>query len=129
MGNLSICVYAILFFGYFERTIIIRKHKRKLIFYKQKIDNVLGFCIDTPENLSAWNDFQSDMNITCKLNWTFVQPTTSVNFLDITIYINLQGYIYTKTYQTSMNLFLYILPQSAHPLGLMKFLIYGLLPA
>lgn len=125
MGTPVACIYAILFFGYYERTIILRKYKRNLLFYKRQIDDVLGVWIDDPENPSAWKDFQVDMNNACKLKWTFVHPTTTVDFLDLTITINEQGFISTKTFQKSMNLFLYITPHSAHPPGLMKSLVFG----
>ena len=41
--------------------------------------------------------------------------------------IDEKGNLITKTYQTPMNLFLYIPPHSVHPPGLMKSFIFGLL--
>ena len=41
--------------------------------------------------------------------------------------LSTDGVISTKTYQKKENLFLYIVPHSAHPPGLMKSLIFGLL--
>ena len=99
MGTPVACVHAILFFGYFGRTIILRKYKRNLLFYKRQIDNVLGIWIDTQENPSTWINFQKDMNNAWKLDWTFVHPTTSVDFLDLTVSIDQQGIISTKTFQ------------------------------
>ena len=50
-----------------------------------------------------------------------------MDFLDLTIKIDSMGNITTETYQKPMNLFLYITPNSAHPPGLMKSLVFGLL--
>ena len=127
MGTPVACMYAILFFGYFERTTIQRKYANNLLFYRRQIDDVLGIWIDTPDCPDSWTRFKHDMNNTCKLDWTFVERTNSVNFLDLTISIDPLGNISTKTFQKSMNLFLYIPPHSAHPPGLMKSLVFGLL--
>ena len=67
------------------------------------------------------------MKSACKLDWTVVQRTTKVDFLDLSIYIDSSNHIQTKTYQKPMNLYLYIPPHSAHPPGLTKSLIYSLL--
>ena len=61
------------------------------------------------------------------LHWKTIALSNSVNFLDLTITIDGNGNISTKTYQKPMNLFLYIPPHSAHPPGLMKSLVFGLL--
>ena len=50
-----------------------------------------------------------------------------VNFLDLTITINQNGYISTKTYQKEMNLLLYIPSHSAHPPKSVNNLVYGLM--
>ena len=50
MGTPCACIYAILFFAYYERTIILRKYKRNIIFYRRQIDDI--FCVwkDTTEH-------------------------------------------------------------------------------
>ena len=67
------------------------------------------------------------MNNACKLNWTFVERCKQVDFLDLTIWLDPSGNISTRTFQKPMNLFLYITPDSAHPPGLIKSLVFGLL--
>ena len=67
------------------------------------------------------------MKNACKLDWTYVQRTKKVDFLDLSIFIDSSNHIHTKTYQKPMNLYLYIPPHSAHPPGLTKSLIYSLL--
>ena len=61
-----------------------------------------------------------------KLHWETEPLSTSVNFLDLTISLLPDNTIITKTYQKKENLFLYIPPQSAHPPGMIKSLIYSL---
>ena len=68
MGTPYACIYAILFLGYFEQTIILRKCKSSLLFYKRQIDDVLGIWIDIIKNPTAWEDFKSDMKIARKLD-------------------------------------------------------------
>lgn len=64
------------------------------------------------------------MNNACKLKWTFIQSITSVDLLNLTISINLQGTIPTKTSHDSMNFFLYIPPHWVHPPSLLRSFVY-----
>ena len=127
MGTPVACIYAILFFAYYERTILLRKYKKNLLLYVRQIDDIFGIWIENKDNPNAWEDFQQDLNSACKLEWTTTPLSKSVDFLDITIMLDKKGNISTKTFQKKMNLFLYIPPHSSHPPGLMKSLIYGLL--
>ena len=127
MGTPVACIYAILFFAYFERTILLPKYKKNLLMYVWQIDDIFGIWIDDPDNPNAWEDFQLDLNGACKLEWDTIPLSTSVDFLDITISLNPDGEISTRTYQKPENLFLYIPPHSSHPPGLMKSLVFGLL--
>jgi hypothetical protein len=49
----------------------------------------------------------------------------TVNFLDLTITINSNGLLTTKTYQKPTNLHLYLPPTSAHPPRVLKSIIYA----
>ena len=60
------------------------------------------------------------------LTWEFEELSNSVDFLDLTITIE-NNSIVTKTYQKAMNLYQYIPSTSAHPPGIIKGIIYGLL--
>eukprot|EP00804_Cyclotella_cryptica_P007002 CCRYP_007132-RC/>CCRYP_007132-RC protein AED:0.47 eAED:0.47 QI:0/-1/0/1/-1/0/1/0/85 len=59
------------------------------------------------------------------LKWDFTSPKNSVNFLNLTIWIE-NGKILTGTYQKPNHPYLYIPPQSAHPPGCIKGTIHGL---
>ena len=102
------CIYAILFFAYYERIILLRKYKKNILFYVRQIDNIFGIWIDDEENPNLWTEFQQDLNSTCKLEWNTTSLSKSVDFLDITIILDKEGNISTDTFQKKMNLFLYI---------------------
>lgn len=55
------------------------------------------------------------------------ERSQEVNFLDLTIKINDANRIETRTYQKQMNLYLYLYLHhaSAHPLGVLKGMVYG----
>ena len=54
-------------------------------------------------------------------------PAKEVNFLDLTISINPDGSFSSRIYQEPMSLFLYIPGHSAHPPGILKSMVYGLM--
>ena len=126
MGTPVACIYATLFFAYFERTTIIPKYKSNLLYYGRQIDDILIIWHPTEPNLT-FTDFYNDLNNQCNLSWTTSQLQQSVNFLDLTISINpITNTISTKTYYKPMHLFNYIPPHSAQAPGILKSLIYGL---
>jgi hypothetical protein len=59
------------------------------------------------------------------LNWEVDPPAREVHFLDLTLAIQPDGTINTKTYIKPMNLHLFIPPQSAHSPGVLKSIIFG----
>ncbi len=60
------------------------------------------------------------------LKWNFITPSNSVDFLDLTIWIE-NDRILTRTYQKPNHPYLYIPPQSAHPPGCITGTIYSLI--
>ena len=125
MGTPCACIYATLFFAYFEQTNILPHYKNNILFYVRTIDDILIVWKPTPN--TPFQQFKDYLNTQCKLNWETEDPTNQTNFLDLTINIDNQGNITTKTFQKAMNLFLYIPCASAHPSNMTKSLIYGLL--
>ena len=69
MGTPVACIYAILFFVYFERTILLQKYEKNLLLYVWQIDDIFGIWIDDANNPNAWEDVQLDLNRACKLEW------------------------------------------------------------
>ena len=82
---------------------------------------------DNDTTLHTFNNFKKHLNSQSKLKWKTQNPSTTTNFLDLTISIDRRGYISTKTFQKPMNLFLYIPSNSSHSPNMRSSLIYGLL--
>ena len=91
MGTPYTCIYAILFFAYFERTYILRKYSSNILFYKRQIDDIFGVWVDDPSRPNAYAEFKNDLNVQSKLKWKTSDLSTSVDFLDLTIMIDTNG--------------------------------------
>ena len=75
---------------------------------------------------NAWKNFKEHLPFGI-LEWEVEELTTSANFLDLTISINKDRKINTRTYHKEMNLYLYLPLTSAHPLSVIRGMIYGML--
>ncbi|KAL7487967.1 hypothetical protein ACHAW6_016072 [Cyclotella cf. meneghiniana] len=75
-------------------------------------------------NKELWDSFKQRMQDWHGLNWVFTQPSTTCNFMDMTISIT-NDKITTTIYEKKQNLYLYIPPHSAHPPSIINGLIFG----
>ena len=75
MGTPVACIYATIFFAWFEKQYLLPKYKDNLLLYVRQIDDILGIWIDSPFNEHAWTDFQNDVQSRCKLDWKFTPPS------------------------------------------------------
>jgi len=91
--------------------------------FRRFIDDIFGIWIGDDE---SWEQFKRDTNNFGILTWELEEPSTTINFLDLTISIE-SNYITTKTYQMALNLHQYIPPSSAHLITMMRGIIYGLM--
>ena len=73
-----------------------------------------------------WHQFKDTFNNFGILKWDIEVPSCEVNYSDWTIMLN-NGRITAKIYQKTINLYLYIPPHSAHPPGMIKGVIFGIL--
>ena len=89
------------------------------------IEDIIGIWIGKPLE-QDWEDFKNETNTFDILEWEFEEPSTKVNFLDLTISLE-NNKISTKTFQKAMNLYQYLSPRSNHPPGMIKGIIYSLL--
>ena len=64
------------------------------------------------------------VRVCCCQNRTCETPSSSVNFMDMTIAI-VDNHIETKLFEKDMNLYLYLPPHSSHPQGVFTGLICG----
>ena len=126
MGTSAAVMWATLYFAYHEVHTLIPKHGHNLLYFRRFIDDIHG--VWTGNTTTDWKAFQDDVNTFGILTWDIVDvtPSTSVNFLDLTLTIE-GDRIVTKTFQKKMNLYLYIPFASAHPTGCIKGTIYGLI--
>ena len=114
-----------------EKHVLIPKYGNKLRFLKRFIDDLFAVVlIGGNDGMSKveWLQFKKDLDNfeDSILTWDCDEPSTSVDFLDLTVEIK-DGAFITRTYQKPMNLYQYILPNSAHPPGMIKGMIYSML--
>ena len=111
IGTSAAVMWATLYYTYHEVHTLLPKHGTNLLYYKRFIDNV--FCIWTGNLTTDWKAFKEDVNNFGVLKWDIksVTPSSSVNFLDMTLTI-CNNNIITKADQKEMNLNLYIPPSS-----------------
>ena len=126
MGVSPACMWATLYFAPWEERLM-RQFKKYLLFYVRFIDDVAAawdFCDD--DSYGAYNIFQKRMNKYGALRWEFTTAATTIDFLDVTLTIN-NGCIDTCLYEKELNLYLYLPPSSAHPPGVLKGLVHGMI--
>ena len=70
-------------------------HEKHLPFMLRFIDDIIGIWVG---DRMEWKDFKNDVSNFGILTWTFEEPSTSVNFLDLTISIEENNFV-TKTDQ------------------------------
>ena len=125
MGTSCACMWATIYFWVHESSNLLPHHSKNLLLLKRYIDDMIGIWLCDGTALS-WEQFKEETNNFGILTWDFEEPSTRVDFLDLTI--SIEGCrIRTKTYQKAMNLYQYIPPRSAHPPGMMKGIIFGLM--
>jgi hypothetical protein len=124
MGTSAAVMWATLYNAYHEVHTLIPRHGQHLVYFKRFIDDI--FCVWKGNTTTDWEAFCADINNFGILKWDIEEPSTSVDFLDLTLTIE-GSRIVSKTFQKAMNLYLYIPPASAHPEGCIKGTVYGLI--
>jgi hypothetical protein len=124
MGTSTAVNYANLYVGLLEVTRLLPMFKKQLLFYRRFIDDGIGVWLgDDP---LIWASFLKCLNTWGSLKWTSDGLTDEIIFMDLKIKIDpFSNHLTYETYQKSMNLYLYIPPNSAHPQGLLRGLIFG----
>jgi hypothetical protein len=133
MGTPPAVMYATLYFFCYERRFI--PTQNCLRFYTRYIDDCFGIWVPDPLNsdsdaAEAWLAFTTEFNSLCSLDWIFTDLSHSVEFLDLTITINTSAgstAISTNLFEKAMNLYLYLPSHSAHPPGILKGLVFGMI--
>ena len=126
MGVSPACMWATLYFAPWEEKLM-KRFKKYLIFYVRFIDDVAAawnFCDD--DSYRAFTLFQQKMNNYGILRWEFQKASMTIDFLDVTLTIN-NSRIDMCLFEKELNLHLYLPPSSAHPPGVLKGLIHGMI--
>jgi hypothetical protein len=124
MGTSVACVYATIYYSYHEETKLLPTYQSSLLYYRRFIDDIIGIWIPPDPTDSQWTAFNADLSFGL-LRWETEALAHAVNFLDLTISVNHDYKLTTRTFQKAMNLYLYLCPSSSHPPSVMKGLIYG----
>ena len=97
MGTSAAVIYATLYYTYHKVHIILLSHGYNLQYLTQFINNIFG--ISTGNLTSDWDAFCHDIDNYGVLKWNIntIKPSTSVNFLDMTLTIEQQR-IVSKTH-------------------------------
>ena len=130
MGTPPAPMYATLYFGCAEQRFL--PLFPECHFYRRLIDDGFGIWVPDPSDhinrqTARWRLFQTYFNNACKLKWIFSTPSTSVDFLDLTITLCDDGRINTRVFEKALNLHLYLPSHSCHPAGVLKGLIHGMM--
>jgi hypothetical protein len=124
MGTSVAPAYASLYVAYFEDQLL-EEFDRYIVYYKRYIDDI--FVIWRPNgDPFAHKRFIAKLQVKSKLKLTSEVHQREVAFLDLWICKQNRSF-YTKTHQKKLNLYLYLPANSAHPPGVLKGLIKGLI--
>ena len=126
MGVSPACMWATIYFGPYEEKLM-RGFKKYLLFYVRFIDDVgavWDFCDE--ESYAKFKQFKWFMNKYGSLRWKFTEPAKTIDFLDVTLSIKNKR-IETSLFEKELNLHLYLPPSSAHPPGVLKGLVHGMI--
>jgi uncharacterized protein (UPF0335 family) len=128
MGTPPAPMYATLYFGIYEKETLLSKYSNCLLLYKRYIDDVLGIWHCADENLDRrlWNQFQADLDEFGKLRWEVSQLSETAIFLDLQLTIK-NGRVTYTLYEKPLNLHMYLPPHSAHPPGVLRGLVFGMI--
>jgi hypothetical protein len=129
MGTPPACMYATLYFAIYELELLTH-FNASLAFYRRYIDDCFGVWNHHPDHEiddATWLSFKVSMQCFGKLEWEFTEHSKSADFLDLTISVKPNGKIKTKLFEKKLNLYLYIPPHSAHPPGVTRGLIFGMI--
>eukprot|EP00978_Attheya_sp_CCMP212_P012575 scaffold31441_cov35-Attheya_sp.AAC.1 len=105
------CTYATIAFGIHENRLILPKYQKYVKLFVKFIDYVFGVWTRPSDE---WSNFKHNMDKCGLLQWEFLEPCNRD-----TMEIN------TRSYEKDLNLHLCIPPQSAHPPGVLRSLIFG----
>ena len=115
IGTRAAPTFANLFMGWWENLLQEGWSGIKLEFFKRFIDDLFFIWLGTREELQLFIDFANSIFPTIKVTAEYNYDTRSVNYLDMKVWIDQDGYIRTDLYRKENKKITYLLPTSAHP--------------
>ena len=103
MGTSVAVVFANLYFGWHEKTLLLPKYRdtlKRIIYHSRFVDDV--FFIRTGDTDHIWDELCLDYNKFGILKWEIMKPKSAVDFFELTLKIK-NGCITTMTYQKPNN--------------------------
>ncbi len=129
MGTPAAVMWSIIYYCWHEKHVLTPRYGNKLPLISRFIGDIFAVVLlggDYGMSESEWLQFKNNVDNFGILTWEVDEPSTLVDFLDLTVEIK-NGSFITRIYQKPMNLHQYIPPNSAHPPGMIKGRIYGLI--
>ena len=114
-------------FYWHEKHRLLPCYGRKIPFMLQVSDDIFRITlIGGGDGFSPneWKEFEADIDNFGIPWWEVDEPSSRVDFLKITMKIK-DGTIIPKTYQKPINPYQYITPNSAHPLWMLKGIVFS----
>ena len=130
MGTPCACILATIYYSIHEEYLI-SKYSGNLLYFRRFIDDcfyIWKLNGNTSTAMENYNNFKKEMDHYGLLRWTHSPLTHKTTFLDLTIsYSSTKKQLTFQTFQKPDNLYLYLTPNSSHPPGVLKSMIFGLL--
>jgi len=125
MGTSAAVMWATIYFAVHEEFLLNKYRDELHLCYARFVDDMFGVWTGTH---ARWLEFKDDTDNFGLLRWDHMEHlSNSVVFMDLTISIDPNGNIITKTYQKPINLYQYLPPHSAHPPHIIKGVVFSLL--
>ena len=105
--------------------ILLDEYCSHILYYKRYIDDIFVLWTRDDATSTGLHQFLAEFSQRSSLILTHTTSSTDAVFLDLCI-VRDGSTVYTRTHQKSLNLYLYIPANSAHPPGVLKGLVIGL---
>ncbi|TMW68854.1 hypothetical protein Poli38472_001010 [Pythium oligandrum] len=125
MGTAVAPTFVSLYLASVEDAVIFPRFRANLSSYKRYIDDGFFLWDSDPTQPCQLPSLFAAFSQATTLKFTHTISRTTCDFLDLVVY-RMNDELRFRTHQKPLNLYLYLPPHSAHPPGVLKGMIYGL---